>query len=79
MVLENELEYILKFIFVICYMINNIVYESIVFVSLINEVVIQILFMLFVILILIFVMIMNCYGLVICWLYVVGGLGWWDL
>lgn len=79
MVLENELEYILKFIFVICYMINNIVYESIVFISLINEVVIQILFMLFVILILIFVMIMNCYGLVICWLYVVGGLGWWDL
>lgn len=79
MVLENELEYILKFIFVICYMINNIVYESIVFISLINEVVIQILFMLFVILILIFVMIMNCYGLVICWLYVVGRLGWWDL
>ena len=59
-------------------MINNIAYESTVFISLTNEVVTQTLFTSLATLILIFVMTMNRHGSVTRWSHVAGGPGWRD-
>lgn len=78
---ENEPEHTLKLTSAIRHMINNIAYESTVFVSLTNEVVTQTLFTSLATLILIFVMTMNRHGSVTRWSHVAGragGPGWRD-